>query len=830
MLSSSKDSQLWSDDADCFVHFYASGTSQRGASLCVPYQAIKKLNCPYLTDYCLQSRIATPPFDGKEGRDSGYASARSNISVPDRLHNLHIPAPLNLSRDEAFTYHLTTRNVVAYAVGKPVVGERLSTALIGLWKRLRDWAQGRASRADFTAYLRQQGYLNFTENAEHALACLKFAEEVHFRDVWIDAFSHCAGMHERLDLSPEFAGVSKTTTALLTRASLEMDLHIGRVMKALSGFLEEELGPDQLGLSKPARDHLDHFRSFLHAYYVDRLGWYPPPQRHVWNKRPWRDMYHDFHGLFDYLVDRESSLDWTSNRVVTGGICVIQNIQAFDARHGYEPLPHPLALLPQNPNMKRRKSLTSQTALRNLKLGRAVSIPEPKITAYHALAMAANSLKNGGVHRQLVQEYQRFERQKLDAKLDIVEARKVRWLLIYSVLQMLSSIMRGPKEVVDAETASYPVCVLTTGCPVIDVSDGDAVKHDSAEILEPPPTATLIPEALDALEGRSSRISIHPDCEANSAEDFFASNVISRQESELSLSQLSLQHRAATMPLSRTGSLRSSMQFSVQALHKSLVGGLNRKNSRRASLPVEPRQKPLYCEIVVEDYGNGIFIHEEEADIRPQAAVRAIDGATPEPVDMLQGFDFGFTPLTIGPALDLSQLEINTVALDASQNLDQSPCESHFSTTSADLLDSNRSSYLRDSDSSDTDMSSLEDDSADSDVDTPVDYKDPDQSEDVLFKEHLYYRPKHRHLGVSAACWSVNAGCYAPTGLIVPPTSKFSSRERPSSSISTTSSNYPEESNQAADIEEDEMRGRQRSRAMDSFARRAPTAQDITAY
>ena len=808
-----QDSQLWSDDADCMVHFHAYGSSLRGASLRVPFPAIEKLNSRYLLDECVYTRDGSSPFPSD---DSGYGSSLSTISEHGKIaYYLHIPAPVIAPPDETFSYHITTRNVIAYALGKPVVGEKLSIALIDLWARLREWLPNPSPRAEFTTYLERQGYSNFAENPEHALACLKFAEETKFNAIWVDAFVHCVGMHERLVLSPEFAGISNTTTALVTRASLEMDLHIGRVTRALGGFLEEELGPEHLGLSKPARDHLDHFRSFLHAFYVDKLGWFPPRETAPWDKRPWREMQNDFQRLYDYLADVESSGDWTSSRGVTGGICIIQNVQAFDLRHGYEPLEHPLPLLPKPPPRIRR-SISSQRGLRNLKLGRTNSIPEPKLTPSQALVVATNNLNAEAVQSSLVQEYQRFERQKLDAKLDIVEARKIRWILIYSVMQMLTSIMRSPKEVKDTKTPSYPLCVLTTGCPRFD--EEDEVEESVDVATKTLTTTSLVPDALDALEGRSSRISIHPDCEADSAEDFFAANVIARQDSQMSLNNMVPSPLRSNTQLSRTASIRSSVQFGVQALHKSVVGSLSRRNSnRRASLPLEPRKSPSYCEIVVENYDRAVDGDQESP--RPQTAFHAEEQPHPDAVDPFLEFDFGLASTNGVPILDPDQLNIQTEELDTVAGMDRSPCESHFSMASADLLDSNRSSYANGNESTDTDLSSWDGDSykrdsVGSNPETPLGHSDHDQTPSP--PKQLCYQPSYTKLGKKMANGGVNAGCYIPSGMFALPRSKFAHNRAFSGDTvhSDVSSDYPEESNQAADIEESETRGRRRTRGL----------------
>lgn len=751
----------------------------------IPFDAVKKLESDQLMFECLHVRKFNDPRKPDGRTDSGQSVTLLTISELDKpQYELYIPAPRDIGRDEAYAFHLSTRNFFAYAVGGPVVGERLSSALEGLWQRLRSWAPKAATAADMTTYLETQGYSNFAENSEHALACLKFAETARLREVWVDAFVHCSGMHERLFMSPEFAGLSNTTNALVTRAALEMDLHIARVTRAVGSFLEEEFGAEHLGLTKPARDHLDYFRTFLHAFYVDKLGYFPPQETSPWDKRPWKAMYQDFQTLYDYLVDSESTSDMSDAKALTGGICVIQNLQAFDQRHGYEALPHPLPLLPQQPETQGRK--TSHKGLRSLALVHGGKIPERKFSAQQGLAMATNCLNDNVNSCQLVQEYQRFERHKLSSKLDLSEARKVRWLLIYGVLQMLASIMRAPKEVRGVEDASYPLCVLTGGCPPWTQNEKFRTEDFEAQNLS---NKALVPDAMEALEGRTSRISIHPDCEADNAEDFFAANSPQRTDTQNS-SVLSSPQR-----LSRTGSIRNSMHSSVQALHRSVVGSLSKRNSIRHEMKSTPSQ----CEILVEDYSMGAY-----DDWRPATAFQE-DNVEEDPAaetsNGFQEFDFGLDTAVGEPTLEDEQLEDEHYGMATSEKSDFSRRESYLTT-------STRSSY-QEYDSPDTDISSWEsgsyeeDEEEDSSPSSPV---DPRQSFDYL--EHI--RSKIRTKPVS-----VNVGCYVPSGMKPPKQVKFASHARSFSIQSNASSLYPDQSNQAWDIEEAE-RGRRRSRTYET--------------
>ena len=792
----------------------------------IPYKDVEKLDSTYLARECLRVREDNNNTGRSDGRtDSVYGSSLSTISgVARPQYELYIPSPRALSRDEAFAFHLSTRNFFAYAVGRAVVGERLSSALAGLWQRLSTWAPKAASATEFTAYLERQGYSNFAENPEHALACLKFAENAKIRGLWINAFVHCAGMHERLFLSPEYAGLSNTTNALITRASLEMDLHIARVIRAVSTFLEEELGSEHLGLTKPARDHLDYFRSFVHSFYVDKLGYFPPPETQRWDKRPWKAMYRDFRCLYSYLVDTDSTYDMTSAKALTGGICVIQNVQSFDQRHGYDALPHPLPLLPQQPVKQQRKP--SQKGLRSLALVSGLNaVPERRFTASQGMAMATNCLDDDVMQCQLVQQYQRFERQRLLSKLELSEARKVRWILIYSVLQMLTSIMKAPEDVRDVEDTSYPLCVLTGRCPPWTQTE-EPVVPDVKPLMSA--STTLVPDALDALEGRSSRISIHPDCEADSAEDFFASLSGSRTDSQPQLGMVTGPIRFSTH-LARTASIRTSVHSSVQAIHKSVVGSLTRRTSLRRENPrLGLRKTASHCEIVVEDYGNGLnYTHHglisQATEDHEEELQTQIDSS-------LQEFDFGLGGATAEPVLESQQVEhedllildVSGIAVATSDDSDLSPRDSYASSGSGYPTSSNRSS-IRDFDSPDTDLSSW-DSSHGAESDSSTQTTPIDMMRQLTFDtSSTPCRYRRRQIKPKARPVSVNVGCYVPSGMATRIISKSVHRRTQSgqSSKSFASSLYPEESVQAADIEEVESRGRRKSRTYE---------RDTTAY
>lgn len=88
---------------------------------------------------------------------------------------------------------------------KPLVGDRLGNALISLLQRLNEWRPNEEQNLDdILAYVDSEGYTDFRDCPDHALAVLQFAEKFQERELWTDAFAHCTGMWEQLDKSAEF--------------------------------------------------------------------------------------------------------------------------------------------------------------------------------------------------------------------------------------------------------------------------------------------------------------------------------------------------------------------------------------------------------------------------------------------------------------------------------------------------------------------------------------------------------------------------------------------------------------------------------------------------
>jgi len=174
-------------------------------------------------------------------------------------------------------------------------------------------------------------------------------------------------------------------------------------------------------------------------------------------------MYFDFRNLYEYLVDQSSGVLMQDNKPVDGGICVFQNVASIDKRNKYVQLPHPLPLVPKVPLSLNHRGRGKWNIFGNkqAKLKR-------RVAASVALTVATNSVDEQVMGNGLVREYLRFEKSwtmREETTVSCADARKVRWILIYSVLQTLISVTRVPNEVRDTDGVSYPLAVQIAGTP-----------------------------------------------------------------------------------------------------------------------------------------------------------------------------------------------------------------------------------------------------------------------------------------------------------------------------------------------------------------------------
>jgi hypothetical protein len=180
----------------------------------VPFEALLEAKCcPLLDRYLAKNLDAAPSSDCSYFHNTAHRRTRSGY------YELYIPAPPDTERSKAMFCHIATRNFFAWLLGKPLVGHHLGGALVTLLASMNDFREeGSINEQDILDYVDEQGYADMRNQPDYALAILYFAEHFRFRDVWVDAYAHCAGMYEILSQSTEYEVYLSYETSCIVHA------------------------------------------------------------------------------------------------------------------------------------------------------------------------------------------------------------------------------------------------------------------------------------------------------------------------------------------------------------------------------------------------------------------------------------------------------------------------------------------------------------------------------------------------------------------------------------------------------------------------------------
>ncbi|KAK3950791.1 hypothetical protein QBC32DRAFT_345650 [Pseudoneurospora amorphoporcata] len=454
-----RDPELWHRKGNCLVYLYGRGQSNRSPSFKVPFNTLLATQCqPLIARYIRRDIPET------------LGTGASQIE-------LYIPAPTTATEEEALRHYLDIRNFFAWVFRRSMVGEHLGATLIRLLHTMTEFrCLGVNNADDLLSYADEEGYLEMCNQLAHALGVLHFAEYCQNRRLYIEAFTHCTGMFDELYIVPEYQVITSATRRLLRQAKAEMDERLGQATLMLRNFLKEDLSQAHLGLSVGGRSHLERFRTFLHAYFATKIGYYPPTsidQRYlIFPPGIYRTMRDDIEALYELLVDNTYTPSESIPASAQGGLCTLQCVHGFDVRKTYPPLPHPLPLLPELP--------TTSASRRTSWLHKADKLkPDQRVVEHAALAKASNRTNAAISRNPLVIAYQRYEEDcvfspiKIDRqeKISQVDARKVRWILVYAIYQVLRACTQASLEGQDVRNAYYNMAVSTENLPPWDGDD-----------------------------------------------------------------------------------------------------------------------------------------------------------------------------------------------------------------------------------------------------------------------------------------------------------------------------------------------------------------------
>ncbi|PVI05003.1 hypothetical protein DM02DRAFT_668700 [Periconia macrospinosa] len=400
-------------------------------------------------------------------------------------HELWFTAPESLKTPQAQRLHfVAVRNFLAMLHGKPLVGadmfEMLTTlhAEIQVMYDLDHDNNTRMSSSERSVqmiinYLIKYKLDDVRQSIKQALCLLAWAEQdnVKWKQGYLECFVHLTGvLSPQLEEVPEFKRLSLVTRRNLGIAAKQLQLRIMDAEEKLGPFEFDDVwfDPAKSG-THPVFQSYQAFKQFLVNYYTGIYGNWPPMQGKSWlNRKIALDLQHDFGALYDYLVNRD--VVWDSREERPGkkwqmvnpksedfradrpDLSVTDMIVTFDNKHGYLHIPHPYALLPRD--IPQGKAAPVKKSLFGLKKSKPEATKDAKahlqLSIIYSDATNIEKLDDSFKGSPLIDAYETFELSTpLKPNTTPREARVGRWLLLYPILQYLSTIS------VDSLTLKY---------------------------------------------------------------------------------------------------------------------------------------------------------------------------------------------------------------------------------------------------------------------------------------------------------------------------------------------------------------------------------------
>ena len=181
------------------------------------------------------------PGLGHRSKSSGTVPTKSSInSDAPILYELYFPAPEEASRTEVLRHHITTRNLFAFLLNKPLVGLTFYQALIDLHERIKSlMAPGLPCSQAINDYLVRNAFHNVESDPVAAAGLLAWSEdaEVVWSEGWQQGIFVCSSLYNKVsklqafrDVSPKSRAVVKEVAArIVARQVLDSGVELDRI-------------------------------------------------------------------------------------------------------------------------------------------------------------------------------------------------------------------------------------------------------------------------------------------------------------------------------------------------------------------------------------------------------------------------------------------------------------------------------------------------------------------------------------------------------------------------------------------------------------------------
>ncbi len=531
--------ELWDESGDTFVYMYMRGSRTKPPpSFRIDSSVIVHSGSQVFTEqlYRTEEPEGWPRFYPYEARDSrtishgdpsesftNYAhgmnlhnddediDAIRPIDDPRRYtskaprgiqHEIYVAWPGPETGIHSTIWHITTRNYFAVMYdASALVGTTLHEAMFKLFERINmypNYVDRNVSKvAWLTDYIVRHKFDDVRNNPSYAASLLAFSESpgVQWREGYIEAFVHCVGMLTMgLQTIPEWRYITPHTKMFLQNASMELEERIHRAQVWLLSFDFNDMWPATNAPPSTARQCFDRLRKWLCKYYENAFLHWPPTNDQTWLTR---DMIlrlrTDFHGLYDYMVDRDMMFDGSEYRAGqkwaitsrsgqpfkadTSELPITDILIGFDTRNNFPHIPYPYPICPPStPAQSKPKS--SFTLKKPTSPIDVVGQSRRKALSY-AEASNVYILRENYMHTDLVSNFIRFEQGDMIDSIDTFEARRGRWVLIYGMLQVLATVSVDSPNIRYKDNAQYHLSPQMKG--VVPWAERGAPPEEEAE-------------------------------------------------------------------------------------------------------------------------------------------------------------------------------------------------------------------------------------------------------------------------------------------------------------------------------------------------------------
>ncbi|KAF2102720.1 hypothetical protein NA57DRAFT_31576 [Rhizodiscina lignyota] len=356
---------------------------------------------------------------------------------------------------------------------------------------LNDHNERRDSTQDIIYYLSERNLDDVRDNLKAALGLLAWCEMpgVRWEEGYTETFVHCVGMmtSDTVEM-PEFKSLSRPSRHNLEYAYNSLQLRIIEAEEKLSSFNFNELWDvEGVAPNSEAMRSFDAFRAFLLNYYGREYhGWPPRKTQGRWLTRTIAGrLQRDFGLMYDYFVDRDVAWDVSEARATrkwemvrtrpssefsadSSGLPLTDMLVAFDSKHKYQHIPYPYPLLPQAATPQKAAPI-KKGLFGGLKKAKAVAQRDPKEHFQTSLAFnGATNINRFGFPTEdnhLIDDVQQHEKSLPQSIASPTSARMGRWILLYGILQVLSTIAVDTEGLKYTKDVYYFLCPSLKDCP-----------------------------------------------------------------------------------------------------------------------------------------------------------------------------------------------------------------------------------------------------------------------------------------------------------------------------------------------------------------------------